>query len=139
MGAVEEEDDIQEVTPVKSEPAAAVEPPYEAIEPQGGAVALDDTYQDETYDYGAFDDVNGSLDPSTGMPYADGNKDLEIKSKMQRCGGEWHCVDCSYSSKLKNNVYKHVESKHVEPQIYQCIHCGKALKGMNSYNVHIYT
>ena len=42
---------------------------------QSGAVALEDTYQDEGYDYGAYDD--GTIDPNTGMPYAtgaDGNK-----------------------------------------------------------------
>ena len=58
---------------------------------------------------------------------------------MQRRDGAWHCVDCSYSSKLKSNVYKHVESKHVQPQIYHCNQCGRGFKGTNSYNVYIYT
>ena len=57
---------------------------------------------------------------------------------MQRSDGQWQCIDCSYTSKLKNNVYKHVASKHVVPQIYRCF-CGKTLKGLNSYNVHVYT
>ena len=71
--ATPEDDDIEEVTPVKSEPGGLVETHYEA---QTGAVALEDTYQDqdESYDYEAYDDGAGTIDPSTGMPYADGNK-----------------------------------------------------------------
>merc|ERR1712029_1024508 len=95
---------------------------------QSGAVALEDTYQDEGYDYGAYDD--GTIDPNTGMPYAtgaDGNKDFDeavelIKAKMWKnnVGGIWHCADCGYKSQLKANVYKHVESQHVPPQYYTC-------------------
>ena len=71
--AAQEDDDIEDVTPVKSEPGGLVETHYE---PQAGAVALEDTYQDqeESYDYEGYDDVSGTIDPSTGMPYADGNK-----------------------------------------------------------------
>ena len=68
--SVVEDDDIQEVSQVKSEPGGGglVE------DQQAGAVALEDTYQEETYDYEAYDDGSGGLDPNTGMPYADGNK-----------------------------------------------------------------
>ena len=71
--AAQEDDDIEDVTPVKSEPGGLVETHYE---PQTGAVALEDTYQeqDESYDYEAYDDGSGAIDPTTGMPYADGNK-----------------------------------------------------------------
>ena len=71
--AAQEDDDICDVTPVKSEPGGLVETHYE---PQAGAVALEDTYQEqeESYDYEAYDDGSGTIDPSTGMPYADGNK-----------------------------------------------------------------
>ena len=71
--APQEDDDIEDVTPVKSEPGGLVETQYE---PQAGAVALEDTYQDqeEGYDYETYDDGSGTIDPSTGMPYADGNK-----------------------------------------------------------------
>ena len=42
-----------------------------------GAVALEDSYQDEAYDYEGYDDGSaGVIDPNTGLPYAgsDGNK-----------------------------------------------------------------
>merc|ERR1719322_1700356 len=125
----EEEDDIQEVVPVKSEPrdtfahapsphqqpsmshtVAPVDPQPmyqdQGMQDQGhGTVALDDTYGDESYDYGqygegAYDDGSGMIDPNTGMPLAggaDGNKDLDqaIRSKMINLGGGiWQCSDC---------------------------------------------
>merc|ERR1712029_15066 len=97
---------------------------------QSGAVALEDTYQDEGYDYGAYDD--GTIDPNTGMPYAtgaDGNKDdtrdvdppddvFLSKMKyleMSRC---WSCTDCDYQS-IKPNVRHHVESNHLNLK-YRC-------------------
>ena len=68
--SVVEDDDIQEVSQVvKSEPGGGgiVE------DHQAGAVALEDSYQEEAYDYEAYDDGTG-VDPNTGMPFADGNK-----------------------------------------------------------------
>merc|ERR1711936_536496 len=117
----EEDDDIQEVVPVKSEPRDPVPIPTAPMttamapventvthyqteqvthtptptfqQPQGGTVALDDSYADESYDYGqygdgGYDDGSGMIDPNTGMPIqgggADGNKELEdlVSEKM---------------------------------------------------------
>merc|ERR1712106_832630 len=91
-----EDDDVQEVVPVKSEPRdlaplamAPVEHPqvyhhnqeHEMVEEQHeqGTVALDD-YADESYDYGqygeGYDDGSGMMDNSgMAMGPADGNKD----------------------------------------------------------------
>ena len=71
------DDDIEEVTPVKSEPGGLVETHYE---PPPGAVALEDSYQEqeESYDYETYEDGAGTIDPSTGMPYADGNKGTAV-------------------------------------------------------------
>jgi len=137
-----EEDDIQEVTPVKSEPVAAVEPHYDPIDPQAGAVALDDTYQEETYDYEAYDDVAGALDPNTGLPYADGNKDAylevheEVSARMLRSEGLWRCTVCKFESKLKSDTFKHVEAKHVETSGYYCPICHKYCSTLNALKVH---
>ena len=67
------------------------------------------------------------------------NIDVEIQRKMEKVDGGWLCGDCGYFSNKKTNLYKHVESKHVEAQYYNCEMCGKVLRGINSYNVHIYT
>jgi len=101
----DQDDDIQEVVPVKSEPrdpapapmavhhAPQLDSQYEVVQQQQAAptpmqqntVALDESYADESYDYGqyedgSYDDGSGMIDPNTGMPMqgagADGNKDL---------------------------------------------------------------
>ena len=64
--------------------------------------------------------------------------DTEIKSKMVKFGNMWQCSDCDYSSSKSSNLYRHVESKHVETQFYPCPKCGKHFKGSNSYSVHMY-
>ena len=82
------DDDIQEVVPVKAEPGSAAMAPvmdstgYGAAD-QSGAVALEETYAEDNYDYGGYDaegydDGSGMIDPNTGMPLAaaDGNKGM---------------------------------------------------------------
>ena len=91
-----DDDDIQEVVPVKSEPreAAAASTAMATsdqsqdyhqdnslVEQGQGQVALEESYQDDSYDYGnyeeGYDDGSGMIDPNTGMPIAagaDGNK-----------------------------------------------------------------
>lgn len=61
----------------------------------------------------------------------------EIKSKMIKYGGIWQCNDCDYKSQKSCNVYKHIECRHVVPQLYECNFCGKILRGINSFNVHM--
>ena len=83
-----QDDDIQEVVPVKAEPGSAAMAPvmdntgYGATD-QSGAVALEETYTEDNYDYGGYDaegydDGSGMIDPNTGMPLAaaDGNKGM---------------------------------------------------------------
>jgi hypothetical protein len=69
----EEEDDIQEVMPVKSEPrdpvpsntaVAAVDTSYRDAAGAGGQVALEDEYQDDSYDYGEYGE---GYEDSSGM------------------------------------------------------------------------
>ena len=77
------DDDIQEVVSVKSEPREATTPSTalatttnqndqdsSLVETGQGQVALEESYQDESYDYG-----NGMFDPNTVI--ADGNKGKE--------------------------------------------------------------
>jgi len=105
-----EEDDIQEVVPVKTEPrdptpvVQVSQPPPPAIAPppqiqqqpqavyhsqpmvqeqEQGTVALDESYAaDESYDYGyeGYDDGSGLVDPNTGMPYIDNGADKDLES-----------------------------------------------------------
>jgi len=176
----EEEDDIQEVVPVKSEPrdtfapsqpqpsmshtVAPVEPqPMYQTQDQSmqehdqGTVALDDTYADESYDYGqygegAYDDGSGMIDPNTGMPLAgagaDGNKgyfaegsgdlDGEIKSRIIALSkSEFQCADCGHISKDKANMWRHIEAKHMAPVPISCQFCDKTCPSRNALASHV--
>jgi len=172
----DDDDDIQEVVPVKSEPRDPVPMPPAPMttamapvdnsvshyqteqvthtthtpmvqQPQGGTVALDDSYADESYDYGqygdgGYDDGSGMIDPNTGMPMqgagADGNKDLEelIRSKMVKEQGSWHCTDCPYTTKNNSNLFEHIESRHVDHPGYCCDICMKFCATRNSLRNH---
>jgi len=145
-----EDDDIQEVVPVKSEPREPATPSSTALTStsqseyhqdnnivvdQGeGAVALEESYQDESYDYGNYeegydDGSGGMIDPNTGMPLAagaDGNKDdLEsrIMSKMNKVGSHWFCTDCDYSTYKKFNIKTHIEVRHLNFTEVACSTC----------------
>ena len=63
----------------------------------------------------------------------------EVRSKMESLGGgKWQCLDCLYVSQ-SCNVKKHIESKHLIPQDYQCRFCDKLLRGKHAYNNHLYS
>jgi len=143
----QDDDEIQEVVPVKSEPAGADNSGYVADEGgQQGTVALEDAYNEEGYDYGqygegGYDDGSGMIDPNTGMPLegADGNKDMDefIRSQMQKTvGGEWECCYCGRQSKVKTNIFEHIEASHVESPGYCCDICSKLCRTRNALRAH---
>jgi len=149
----EDDDDIQEVVPVKSEPRDPVPMPptmstamapvadtashYQPEQvthnpmqqqPQANAVALDDSYADESYDYGQYgeyDDGSGMIDPNTGMPMqgagADGNKGAYISHQMKLVdtagasrggrGRVWQCKLCKVEGS-EANVALHIHEAH---------------------------
>merc|ERR1719305_210185 len=145
-----EDDDIQEVVPVKSEPREPVTPSSTAltstsqseyhqdnnivVDQAEGAVALEESYQDESYD----DGNGGMIDPNTGMPLAagaDGNKeilaarDAIIIRHMHVQDKVWYCNDCAYLSQYKKSVTMHVESKHIDfGDDLLCPFCPKAFR-----------
>jgi len=157
------DEDIQEVVPVKSEPrepqpiATNIEShtdyrhqemvhDHQAIEGTGhNAVALDQGYvEDEGYNYDEYDDSYNSamMNSNLGAVSADGNKDLEvlINSKMTKVPGDtsnvWQCVDCNYNSKLKHNVFEHIESKHVQHEGYFCYLCNTSCPSQSAFRMH---
>jgi len=164
-----EDDDIQEVVPVKSEPREPVTPSSTAltstsqseyhqdnnivVDQAEGAVALEESYQDESYDYGNYeegydDGSGGMIDPNTGMPLAagaDGNKEFlagleaEILSKLERNPqGTWSCQVCGHTG-AKHHIIEHVEALHtVNHPGYRCDICSRVCKGRNAYRKHRY-
>jgi len=134
-----EDDDIQEVVPVKSEPrdpqpiAPAVMERQQVVyqeEQQGmvgehdqGTVALDDTYGDESYDYGqygeGYDDGTGMMDPNTGMAMGgDGNKGQPSNTCLidipliERFATVWKCGICKKICSTKKMTVAHLVEKH---------------------------
>jgi len=183
----EEEDDIQEVVPVKSEPRDTFAPapipqqqptmstmshPVAPVEPQAmyqdqgmqeqdqGTVALDDTYADESYDYGqygdgSYDDGSGMIDPNTGMPLAggaDGNKgqletdgynfqdpsDLLQFLRKDKQDQKYYCTFCEkFSHKLSSCTRNHVESQHFPNYFtYSCDLCDMTFGTKTTLNLH---
>jgi len=160
-----EDDDIQEVVPVKSEPrdpaplpVAPVEQPQvyhhntqEQVMDEQGTVALDD-YADETYDYGqyeGYDDGTGMLDTSgMAMGAADGNKgqaeilqqlDEIINTKCFRDGGISTCSECGYTTKHMTNMKSHIETNHMtEIQIkIPCLYCTNVCPTRSAMRMHM--
>jgi len=152
--AVIDDDDIQEVVPVKSEPGAGSSMDQAHAQYLGGdqgAVALEDSYQDEAYDYEGYDDGSaGVIDPNTGLPYAgsDGNKDYIIQreemirsniSKAPQTG--FKCDICHFSASSRHKVFCHLESKHFKDSAvtYACNYCEKTFSTRNAFGVHMTT
>jgi len=145
-----QDDDIQEVVPVKAEPGTVASQPvghYDAAGQQDNQVALEEQY-DESYDYGqygegGYDDGSGMIDPNTGMPLqtADGNKDI-VNSMLSRLASElgsiWQCNECFYNSRVKTNVVEHIESQHMESEGFICSECNKVCPNKKSLRNHIY-
>jgi len=161
-----EDDDIQEVVPVKSEPREPATPSSTALTStsqseyhqdnnivvdQGeGAVALEESYQDESYDYGNYeegydDGSGGMIDPNTGMPLAagaDGNKEIydsvhpEIESRIIREGAVWKCAVCEHTFARQLHLEDHIEAKHVPHLPFSCPVCAKKCKTMRSLRAH---
>jgi len=152
-----EDDDIQEVVPVKSEPRDPPPQPIAPVERQQvvyqeqqsmdmmeeqdqGTVALDESYAEESYDYyGQYDDSTGMMDPNTGMAMGgDGNKEgSAIEAKMwKNPSGLWQCTDCDHTSQQPTNMRNHIEVKHVLTNGYYCQQCSKFCRTKNALSIH---
>jgi len=155
----DEDDDIHEVIPVKSEPRdpapmplslASVEQPQQGyyqtqeqsmVEEEGTAVALDESYADESYDYGQYE----GYDDGSGMAMgaAGGNKGPNTKmfqdyiAKSDQNSG-WQCTICGKESAHKGNLGKHVENVHFPDSFsYNCKYCNQVFNTKNKLHVHV--
>jgi len=156
-----EDDDIQEVVPVKSEPKeiqAAPTPPQPAQQlyaplPPASSRALapaDDpamqtmVYQDDSYgEYGqygedhSFEEGCVGQDNDASKVWSSGQEveqQIECLYEKQADGG-FLCLTCGYLNRLKQNMQKHVET-HIDTPGYICNYCFKQFKTKNSLNTH---
>ena len=71
----------------------------------------------------------------------DNSVDLDdfIRSKMQRTSdGQWQCCFCGKMSRIKTNIFEHIESIHVESPGYYCDICNKPYRNRNTLRNHKY-
>ena len=62
--------------------------------------------------------------------------DSIIYSKMSKIEGMWQCDDCQKTSKVKTNIYEHIEAVHVETPGYCCDICHKFCRTRNALRNH---
>jgi len=147
----QQDDDIQEVVPVKTEPDShPVEQPVPTFHPEPhvqnsfpahhGVVADPNMEYGEDYgDYEGYDGADGGYDGGvldhSGMQVGmqDGNKD-ETENLISSCYSKttcketglsiWQCHQCEKSSKWKTQIKNHVESVHLSNVLqYSCSFC----------------
>ena len=60
-----------------------------------------------------------------------------IRSQMQKTvGGDWQCCYCGRQSKVKTNIFEHIEASHVETPGYVCDLCSKLCRTRNALRAH---
>ena len=60
-----------------------------------------------------------------------------IRSKMQKTHeGMWQCLFCARASKVKTNIFEHIEASHVETPGYHCDVCAKPCRTRNALRAH---
>jgi len=148
-----QDDDIQEVVPVKSEPRDPVS--HQVVDQQvyhhqdqgmvddhpQGTVALGDTYEEENYDYGQYEEGYDDGMSMAGMG-TDANKDQaealnsQIVCQMQKSDGGWLCLTCGWKTKIRARLWEHVESNHVQSSGYTCPMCSKFCPSKNAFKIH---
>jgi len=149
-----DDDDIQEVVSIKSEPLAAppqhqltAPPPRNVYSAQPTAQvpapveAQMVEYQNESFDdYGEYDGdqhgYEGSLLEGRQDEAKDGSLDAKIDSLMGKtAAGELQCLMCGRTSNVRQNIRNHIET-HVASAGFPCDLCGKQYKTRNSLNKH---
>ncbi|XP_023339281.1 protein tramtrack, beta isoform isoform X8 [Eurytemora carolleeae] len=153
-----QDDDIQEVVPVKSEPrdiASVPSDPYSnntaiATSNQHQLQTEEDAYEDNYEDYEGYDQSYDStmMDPNmTG----DGNKgevsfmpnnldflDGYIERRLEEGRQLYTCTLCNKPHRQKPHAQNHVEAKHFPNRfVYTCPHCSETFNGRNKYYVHM--
>jgi len=161
-----EDDDIQEVVPIKSEPLPAgplpshhvpAQPPLHSTAHQHAATEQAVTsYQEEALhyeDYGDYQDqgynevdttVDHALQAQDNAKVCSANPGVKSPDDLyQFCSkpdGEtkWKCNICwQFSHRGRNNVRNHVESKHFPNQFeYHCDYCEKTCHTKKGLEVH---
>jgi len=150
-----EDDDIQEVVPVKREPVNIhPEPHHIEIQAEDQPSQVEDNsmamYEESYAGYEHFED--GAEPAYDGAMVAggntEGNKGLELYEEMLRSmmekvdqgslGSFIQCIVCkrSYKSAQTTNLKNHIEAKHIDNVRFTCCVCGGIFSSRASFRTH---
>jgi len=159
-----DDDDIQEVVPVKSEPVSLppdtqthslapmvhVEQAYSTpqVDQMSTGVVADPNieYGDEEYgDYGGYEGADGSYDASgMAMVEQDGNKELDEMIEQNIAFDQefdpskpWQCTQCRKTFKGKGHVKDHIEGTHIVGLSFSCPYCSLEISSRHRLRTHI--
>jgi len=154
------DDEIQEVVPVKTEPAGQDQPHHIQLGEPGEQSQLVDhsldnslaMYEDNYADYGNYEeggDVMLSADNNTGnrgagqtnpSPQERDNMFLvHMAMVMDGDVKKWQCVLCGKMAKLKGDILDHVECNHRDTAfLYSCRYCSKVVNTNRKLRIHEY-
>jgi len=126
----DDEDDIQEVVPVKTEVGAM------AIEEAKIDLA---TYDEESYeDYSGYDDQHYS--GAGAMVHAQSGMEVSKEDSSSLIApleeGGFLCLICNKEASTKGNLKKHIESMHMDESPVACNICGRYFKNKNTLQNH---
>jgi len=62
--------------------------------------------------------------------------DVMIQLKTVRVGKDYRCTDCEYETKMKCNLEKHIEAKHISPGV-ACQFCNKTCPTRHALRMHL--
>jgi len=134
-------EEIQEVTPVKSEPREPVpmaEPHYTSQPTQAITSAESSlTFHEESYEeYGYVEDQTYEEQASETSQGELAQLDAKIDSLLGSTdSGQLQCLMCGKTSNVRWNIRNHIET-HVAKSGFNCDLCGKQYRTRNSLNVH---
>jgi len=147
-----QDDDIQELPTVKTEP----EPqtifypdtiPVPIVQPLTGPMnsmtsmdmqvtSMDESYGEDGYDYGEYEG-DGQYE-GVGMEgvIVDQNKDCVTAYADKIDGGKYSCKVCGFITRDKYNIRLHLEGKHELGSGYKCNKCNKCVKTRKDLSEH---
>lgn len=64
--------------------------------------------------------------------------DLQIHQLMTRNpDGTWMCHRCDYSTRARQGLVNHIESRHIESQGVQCKYCPRVCPTRHAMQMHV--
>merc|ERR1711936_1076410 len=117
-----EEDEIEEVMRVKSEPKETM------LMPQHHTDTTPEILEDlQDYDYEGYDDGTNITESTNAFDTTMDKEclDSQIEQHMTKTGADWHCLTCGWQTSNRSRLWEHVEATHVHTTGYSCQICDK--------------